>query len=184
MTVEEYRQKMHEDISLAASANFTNPADEFMLYVTGILSDGDEFDDYVDCYYEGVSRRKANMRIEGYAMDETDGSCCVFISDYRGPHEDDAIRSDDINTLFRRLRFFVEEATKYELYQELEESTEVYEFSRTLYYNQGSITKFRFYLLTDAYNRQRTKNIKSEAIAEKQVELNVWDITRFFDLVN
>ena len=47
-----------------------------------------------------------------------------------------------------------------------------------------SISKFRFYLLTDAYNNQRTKNIKDDEVGGKTVELNVWDITRIFDVVS
>lgn len=185
MNVQEYRAVLHEDIAVASAANMTNPNDEFLLYVTGILADAEEFDDFVECYYEGISRRKANMRIDGYALDETDGSCCVFISDYRGPHEeDDAIRSDDINTLFRKMRYFVDEATKYELFLELEESTEACEFARTLYDEIDRITKFRFYLLTDAFNRQRAKTLKDSEVAGKVVELNVWDINRIFDLVS
>ena len=184
MNVEEYRSVLHEDIALAANANMSNEADEFLSYVTDILISGEEFDDFVECYYEGVTRRKANMRIDGYAMDETDGSCCIFIADYHGPYEEDAVRAEDINAFFKKIRFFVEEATKYELYQELEESTEAYEFARTLYYEIDKITKFRFYLLTDAYNKQRKKNIKDAEVSGKIVELNVWDVTRIFDVVN
>lgn len=184
MNVEEYRSVLHEDIALAANANMSNEADEFLSYVTDILISGEEFDDFVECYYEGVTRRKANMRIDGYAMDETDGSCCIFIADYHGPYEEDAVRAEDINVFFKKIRFFVEEATKYELYQELEESTEAYEFARTLYYEIDKITKFRFYLLTDAYNKQRKKNIKDAEVSGKIVELNVWDVTRIFDVVN
>lgn len=184
MTIEEYREILHEDIALAAGANMTTQEEEFLRYATDILIDGEEFDDFEECYYEGVSRRKANMRIDGYSMDNTDGSCCVFISDYHGPHEDDSIRAEDINSLFNKVRYFVDEATKYELYQELEESTQVYEFAQTLYYEKNSITKFRFYLLTDAVNKQRKKNIKDAEVAGIVVELNVWDATRFFDVVN
>ena len=184
MNVEEYRSVLHEDIALAANANMSNEADEFLSYVTDILISGEEFDDFVECYYEGITRRKANMRIDGYAMDETDGSCCIFIADYHGPYEEDAVRAEDINVFFKKIRFFVEEATKYELYQELEESTEAYEFARTLYYDIDKITKFRFYLLTDAYNKQRKKNIKDAEVSGKIVELNVWDVTRIFDVVN
>lgn len=184
MNVEEYRSVLHEDIALAANANMSNEADEFLSYVTDILISGEEFDDFVECYYEGVTRRKANMRIDGYAMDETDGSCCIFIADYHGPYEEDAVRAEDINVFFKKIRFFVEEATKYELYQELEESTEAYEFACTLYYEIDKITKFRFYLLTDAYNKQRKKNIKDAEVSGKIVELNVWDVTRIFDVVN
>lgn len=184
MNVDEYRGVLHENISLAASANMTTPEEEFLTYVTDILIAGEEFDDFVECYYEGTSRRKGNIRIDGYAMDDTDGSCCVFISDYHGPHEDDAIRSEEINSLFKKVRLFVEESVKYEMYQELEESTQAYEFARMLHYDIDDIVKFRFYLLTDAFNRQRKKNIKDSEVSRKTVELNVWDVSRICDVVN
>lgn len=184
MNVEEYREVLHEDIALAANANMSNVADEFLDYVTDILISGEEFDDFTECYYEGISRHKANMRIDGYAMDDSDGSCCVFISDYRGPYESDTINKEAIDNCFRKIRFFVNESIKYELYQELEESTQVYEFSRMLHYDIESISKFRFYLLTDAYNNQRTKNINDDEVGGKTVELNVWDVSRIFDVVS
>jgi len=184
MTVEEYRSVLHEDMTIAASANMSTVDEEFIRYVTDILIDAEEFDDFEECYYEGISRRKANMRIDGYSMDDTDGSCCLFISDYHGPHEDDAIRAEDITAAFNKIRHFVEDATKYEMFQELEESTQAYEFARSLFYDQGEITKFRFYLLTDAYNKQRKKNIKDTEVAGKTVELNVWDVSRILDVVN
>ena len=184
MTIEEYREVLHEDIALAANANMSTLEEEFLRYVTDILVEGEEFDDFIECYYEGISRRKANIRIDGYAMDETDGSCCVFITDYHGPHGDGAIRAEDINALFNKVRHFVEEATKYEMYFELEESTQAYEFAQTLYFDKAKITKYRFYLLTDAYNRQRKKNIKDTEVSGTTVELNVWDVTRIFDIVN
>lgn len=184
MTIEEYRSVLHEDIAIAANVNMSTPEEEFLKYVTNILIDGEEFDDFEECYYEGVSRRKANIRIDGYSMDESDGSCCLFISDYHGPHEDDAIRAEDITTLFNKVRHFVEEATKYEMYLELEESTQEYEFAQTLYFEKQNITKYRFYLLTDAYNKQRKKNIKDTEVAGTIVELNVWDVSRIFDVVN
>lgn len=184
MNVNEYRSILHEDIALAANANMSNMEEEFLRYVTDILIAGEEFDDFVECYWEGIARSRAYMRIDGYAMDETDGSCCIFISDFHGPHEDDSIRAEDINSLLKKIRYFVEEAIKYELYLELEESTQVYEFARNLHYDIDEITKFRFYLLTDAFNKQRKKNIKDEQLAGKTVELNVWDINRIFDVVN
>lgn len=184
MTIDEYRDTLHEDIALAANVNMSTPEEEFLKYVTDILIDGEEFDDFEECYYEGVSRRKANIRIDGYSMDETDGSCCLFISDYHGPHEDNAVRTEDITSLFNKVRHFVEEATKYEMYLELEESTQAYEFAQTLFFEKENITKYRFYLLTDAYNKQRKKNIKDVEVAGTLVELNVWDVSRIFDVVN
>ena len=184
MNVEEYRSVLHEDMAIAANANMSTESEEFIDYATHILIDGEEFDDYAECYYEGTSRRNWPMRIDGYSMDESDGSCCVFVADYRGKYENDSILNEDISNAFRKIRRFIEEAIKYELYQELEESTQAYEFARTLYYDTNQISKFRFYLLTDAYNKQRKKNIKDEELSGKVVELNVWDISRLFDVVS
>lgn len=184
MDVREFREVLHEDIALAASTNITNVEEEFLSYVTNILISADEFDDFIECYYNGISKRRANMRIDGYAMDETDGSCCVFISNYHGPYEDEAIRGEDITSSFKKIRFFVEEAVKDDLYKEIEESTQAYEFARILHDDINTITKFRFYLLTDAFNKQRAKNIKDEELYGKKVELHVWDIARLFDVVS
>ena len=84
MNVEDYRDIVHEDISLAARVNKSTPKEEFLLYAIGVLVNGEEFDDFIECPFEGITRRNGNMRIDGYSMDETDGSCCIFIVDYHG----------------------------------------------------------------------------------------------------
>ena len=185
MKVEEYRSMLHEDVSIAANSNMSNPDDEFLRIVTDILMSGEEFDDFVECYYEGTSRGSGHgaIRIDGYAMDDVDKSCCLFITDYRGPFENDSFDKKSSDSLFDCLKRFIKESIKYEFYQELEESTEVFEFARELYYKNEDISKFRLYILTDAYNKQRSKNIKAEEIAGKTVELNIWDINRIFDVV-
>lgn len=184
MNVAEYRSVVHEDIMLRAEANISTDSEEFFNYVTEKLSESDEFDDPVECYYEGISKRNTTMHIDGYALDDADGSCCVFIVDYRGPYEDDKILANDINESFRKIKRFVSESINDELYRGLEESTQAYEFSRMLSDEHEYFNKYRFYLLTDAYNHQRNKNIKSEKLDGKWLELNVWDINRIFDLVN
>ena len=55
MDVKEFREVLHEDIALAAGANLTNQEEEFLAYVTDILISAEEFDDFIECYYDGVS---------------------------------------------------------------------------------------------------------------------------------
>ena len=62
-------------------------------------------------------------------------------------------------------------------------SEQAIDFARDLFYDSENITKYRFYLLTDAYNQQKTKTMKDDKIGAKTVELNVWDISRLYDLV-
>lgn len=183
MNVNEYREIVHEDITLATHANSSNDREEFLLYASGILINGEEFDDLIDCHFEGVTRRNGNMAIDGYAMDETDGSCCIFIVDYHGKDGEESVKADEINAAFKKLRLFVEEATRHELYIEIDGNDQVVEFARDLFYDSESVTKYRFYLITDAFNRQRAKTIKDDTIGDKTVELNVWDIARLYELV-
>lgn len=183
MKIDDYRNLVHEDIAIACNASAGSSSEEFLAYATGLLINGEEFDDFVECHCEGLTRRKGLFSIDGYSIDETDGSCCLFIVDYHGPDADDAIRSEDVTAAFKKIRFFVEESVKYELYHEITNQS-AKEFSRDLFFDSEKITRYRFYLLTDAYNRQRAKTIKDETINGRTVELNVWDITRLFDLVS
>jgi hypothetical protein len=182
MKIDDYRKIVHEDVAIACEVSSGNAAEEFLAYTTGLLINGEEFDDFVECHCDGLTRRKGRYGIDGYSIDETDGSCCIFVVDYHGPNDEDAIRSEDVSAAFKRIRFFVEESIRYELFREIPNQSAM-EFSRDLYYDNEKITRYRFYLLTDAYNRQRAKTIKDETINGRTVELNVWDITRIFDLV-
>lgn len=183
MDLEGFRETVHEDIDIASRLNNSSESEEFLNYAIGVLINGEEFDDFTECHYEGFTRRNGFMCIDGFSKDETDGSMCIFITDYHGPNADDSIKAEDINSAFKKIRFFVEEAVKNELYYDMQGSEEAIDFARDLFYDSVSVTKFRFYLLTDAYNKQRTKTLKDDTILDKTVELNVWDITRIYDLV-
>ena len=183
MKVEEYRKVLHEDIDIAAGVDNESLNNEFLLYATGILMNGEEFEDFTECHYEGLTNRKGNMRIDGFSMDSADGSCCIFISDYFG-NEEDSVKADEINGAFKKIRLFVDEAVNKELYHTMKGDTQAKDFARELYYSSDDITKYRFYYITDAYNKQRSKTMKDEKIGDKTVELNVWDINRLFDLVS
>lgn len=182
MKIDDYRKIVHEDIAIACDVNSSKEPEEFLTYTTGLLINGEEFDDFIEGHCEGVTRRNGYYAIDGYSIDETDGSCCIFIVDYHGPDADEAIRADDVNSAFKKIRFFVEESIRTELFKEIKNRSAM-EFSRDLFYDNEKITKYRFYLLTDAFNRQRAKTIKDETINGRIVELNVWDIERLYDLV-
>lgn len=183
MKIEEYRKILHEDIAVACDISKGDAAAEFLSYATGLLINGEEFDDFIECHYEaGTPGTAAYYRIDGYSIDETDGSCCIFIVDYHGPDGVDNVVAKDIESEFRKIRRFAEKSVKTELYREIRNQSAM-EFSRDLYYDSEKITRYRFYLLTDAYNRQKARTIKDETINNRTVELNVWDITRLYDLV-
>lgn len=184
MNQTEFREKLHQDIAITASTNDSSEPEEFLLHVVNLLNEADEFDDFYECHAEGVTKkRRANMEIDGYAIDDADRSCCVFYIDYKGPFSsEDSIHNKEIDEKFNLIRHFVEEAIKYDI--GFEESTQEYEFNMMLHNSLQTISKFRFYIITDAVNKQRVKHVKDIEIEGKNVERNVWDITRIFELEN
>lgn len=186
MNVEEYRAKLQEDVQLAADSNLSNPHDEFLRIVTGILADAEEFDDFTNCHFEGISDLKHPMRIDGYSIDETDGICSVFISNYYGEFDKkhEKIDTQTITNLSEQLITFVGEAIRTELYKELEESTQVYEFSKFLHCNNDDILSFRLYILTDAIKEHEDIKLRAKTVFDKKVDFEIWDIQRIFNVIN
>ena len=84
MKIDDYRALIHEDISIACDINSSSEAEEFLSYTTGLLINGEEFDDFIECHCDGITRRGAHYGIDGYSIDESDGSCCIFIVAYHG----------------------------------------------------------------------------------------------------
>ena len=156
MKIDDYRNLVHEDMAIASEIGSANVTEEFLAYATGLLINGEEFDDFIECHCSGKTRRGGYFGIDGYSIDENDGSCCIFIVDYHGPCNEDTIRAEDISSAFRKIRFFVEESIKNELFRDIQNRSAM-EFSRDLYYDNEKITRYRFYLLTDAYNKQRAQ---------------------------
>jgi hypothetical protein len=83
------------------------------------------------------------------------------------------------------MRYLVEAALDgYIVDNKFEESSSGYIFATEVkrLFTNGEISKFRFYILTDKRLSERVKNIKKDPINGKEVELNAWDINRFFSL--
>ena len=112
MRIDDYRNLVHEDIEIARDMNGSTETEEVLSYATGILMNGEEFDDFIECRCSGITRRGGYYGIDGYSIDEADGSCCIFIVDYHGPGTEDAIRSDDVKDAFKKIRFFRSDETE------------------------------------------------------------------------
>ena len=184
MTVEEYRAAVHEDITAGVKTGDTDPKEEFLIYATGILIKGEVFDDYIDCPFEGTTGSTDGMRIDGYSRDEMDGSCSIIISDYHGPGQDDYAGVEEVEDAYKKARRFVEEASKRDLSHELHGNSQAAELARDLFFDSEDITKYRFFYLTDAFFQRTAKTAKDDTLYGKSVELEIWDIDRFFSLVS
>lgn len=183
MNIEEFRKNLLEDLRVSSEYEMNNIQNEFVKYVTEVLKDAEEFDDFVDGYFEGTGERNKKMVMDGYYFDPFDKSCVVLISDFSNDSELKTLTNTDVNRLYENMKNLVDASiSKYITTKGFEEITPGYGFAKEIEENLNQIVKFRFYIITDKLMSERIKNIKKEEIANKPVELNVWDINRLYSL--
>ena len=183
MDLEEYRKDLLEDVRVSAESEINNMSSEFVNHVVEILINAEEFEDFTEGYFEGTGERNRKMVMDGYYFDPYDKSCVVLISDFSNLDETTNLITKEINKLYDYMRHLVEASVNgYITSRGFEESSNGYGFAKELLNNINEIVKFRFYIVTDRKLSERVKNIKKEDIANKPVELNVWDIKRMYDI--
>ncbi len=184
MNLEDFRTEWIEDLRVAAEANQSDPHSEFVLEAVDRLSEAEEVENVEVGYFEG-RYKNAKMVIDGYAFDAVDKSCVLLISDYSNSEQLETLTATDIDRLYNNMRYLVEAALNgYIIDNKFEESSIGYMFATEVsrLFKNGEVSKFRFYVLTDKKLSDKVKNLKKEPINGMQVNLNAWDITRFYNL--
>lgn len=181
MNLEEYKSFLLEELKVSSEYEMNDINTEFVKYVTDILIDAEEFDDFVEGYWCGTGERNKKLVMDGYYFDQFDKSCVLLISDFTTDLTQSTLTSTDINRLYDNMRNLLEACIDgYILTKGFEESSIGYGLAKEIKERLNEIVKFRFYIITNKQLSDRVKNIKKEAISNKPVELNVWDITRLY----
>ena len=183
MNLEEFKSDLLEELKVSAEYEMTNIQAEFIKHVISILIDAEEFDDFNDSYFIGVGEKNRKIQMDGYYFDLLDKSCIILISDFIDSIDNITLTSTEINKLFDNMKNLVEASLNgYIFNRGYEESSTGYIFAKELEEKINDIVKFRFYIITNKQLSDRVKNIKKEDINNKQVELNVWDISRLYGI--
>jgi hypothetical protein len=183
MNLEDFRNGWVGDLRVAAEANQSDPHSEFVIDAVDQLQEAEEVENVELGYFEGIGPKGTKLMTDGYAFDSVDKSCVVLISDFSNSDSLETLTSTDIDRLYNNMRYLVEAALNgYIVNNKFEESSIGYTFAieAKRMFDNGEISKFRFYILTDKKLSERVKNIQKEPINGKKVDLNAWDINRFF----
>lgn len=182
MELNEYKDLLLEQIRMESSINFSDTTSEFIKYVTDILTSAEEFDDFTETYFETKVKNGKKIQIDGFSFDEIDKSCILLISDFTNNNDLTTIVNSDIDKLYSKLEGFVENSINGYICDKCEESSEGYGFSKEIRDRLNEITKFKFYIITDKILSNAVKNINNKSIFNKDVYVNIWDISRLYNL--
>lgn len=158
----------------------------FVCEVGDRLACAEEFQDFMPCHGAAVGHRSRKLRVDGYEFDETDDSVRLLIADFRGGDDIETITRTRADAVFAQLKAFVEESISGRVWSSgLGESVQTKELAGLLehhHHEKGdgsrSVSRYRFYLITDAVLSDRVKDLPIDDLDGVPIERHIWDVGR------
>lgn len=180
MDLESFHQELLSDARAAAESNRDFVRAAFVESAGARLSDAEEISDFQVCHFEGIGGRKRRLQVDGYAMDEADGSMALVVAEF---FNDDSIQSfgaTEARRCFTALSAFVEESLNGNLTNgAIDEAQPGYGLATELDRHLQKIVRFRFYLVSDGRLNTRIQDWPEQEIHGIPVEYHIWDVDRF-----
>lgn len=190
-TYEEFENEFLEDIRINAQIEGTTPDDYFLIDILGRLSSMGEITDPQIAPMQKKCRNGRIMSFDAYAFDESDKSVVLITNDF----------VDDINGVITRTQI---EQHKQRMINFLQEAYDdklnaYFDLTDTLLFtgreigkrmhidyvkldDDISIDKVKLIIITNKRLSERIKTLPSNDFYGKKVEVNVWSLTRFYEL--
>lgn len=190
-TYEEFEQEFLDNVRINAQIEGTTPDDYFLNDILGRLSSMGEITDPQIAPMQKKCRNGRIMSFDAYAFDESDKSVVLISNDF----------VDDINVVLTRTQIeqykqrminFLQEAYDEKLNQYFDMTDSLLFTGRDIgrrmrvdYVNlddDTSIDKVKLIIVTNKRLSERIKTLPSDDFNGKKVEVNVWSLTRLYEL--
>lgn len=197
-TFEEYRKDFLEDTLATVESEKNGTVASFVKICAQKLFEGDVIPEYIPCFYSGYGYRNAAVHVDGYALDEHDGTLYLLTAVYLGSDESETLIGSDAKTALDRCRAFAANSIEHKLASKIEISTEAYDLASLIEEQATYAPKFVIILMTDMSlseranlgesdssktKKKKTKRagvLEAEDICGIEVEYRIWDLPRFY----
>ena len=211
MDFKDYQLEFIESVRNEAAISGTDAEDEFIDRALDILSEFDEIQDPIRLYFGKKRKIKGNpiMQINGYAFDEAEHSLILFISDFENSLNPSNLTQTHIDGLYWKLYNFLDEVYNGDISEFCDDSDDCLKLGRLIKHrfdamgdDPNLVLKIKFYIFTDknigtklldadlfdsttskkSKKKNNKRKIKKEEFAEKPLEINIWNIERFYEM--
>lgn len=183
MELTEYRKDYLENVKMLAAAESEGTVSTFVSTVLEDLQEMNVITDYELCYSTGKYGRK-NFRVDAYSFDDYDYSMSIFIADFDGEEELTTLTRTDANALFERVYTFLDGSLHGNFRNEMEISTPAYDLVERIINLEGTIRKYRFFILTDKEMSDKIAAFEQGKIDGIGIEYNIWDVRRLYRVMS
>ena len=184
MDLEEFRSDLDAAVKNSDFSFGKGYAASFAEEVTQMMQDAEFLNgDFHEAFYMGTHpKKRSNMRVDGYVQDEMNDSMILFI--VKHVNDDSKMTKTLAESNFKMLASFVDAAINTNFYQDLEDSLAVSELAEMLKDSARETSKYTFVLLTNARRSTSLVEVKKFSVSGKDVDCQVWDIERIFEVYN
>lgn len=142
-------------------------------------------------FYKTISNR--TLKFDAYSYDEIDKSLVLITSDFVDDVSPGKMNNGDIKDITQRMINFLNYCIDGSIRRYVDQSSDVYALSTELYQKfardyvdldgDQSIDRIKIFIVTNKKLSVKVVNSKIDEYNGRQVELNVWDIDRIYDVV-
>lgn len=187
MEIEEFREEFIDELRFNAEHDGTEPETQFIYKMLENLEEIGELNDPYPVAVDMRGKRGRKMAFDAYAYDEADGSL-ILISSYFTNKRDEAstLTNSQIDDMYKYMVNFIDESVNGRVSDYCDASDNAInlakEFSKKI--GKGTlntdISRFKFYILSDAVLSKAVKSIKKDDFLDRPVEVCIWTLERIF----
>lgn len=178
MELESYRSDLLNRAGARSVVDGTFTSEAFMAEAAEQLTQADEIENLEMLSFDGVGKRNRRLRVNGYDLDDSDGSVALSVLDFKGNQELEELTFSEAQNLFKALMGFLEQSVDGTFLEGREESTAEFQLAQDLKNRGRSVTRYRLYLISDSVLKGSARSIPSTEINSIPVEFHIWDIRR------
>jgi hypothetical protein len=175
-----YREEITDRIIESA----VNPNDHSALITAmtieygNLLTSAEVFDNFIPGSVSGVGTRNRKFKIDGYQIDDADGSLHLVITDFAEASDSQPLARGDAETLFKNCIYYLEVCRDGSIWNHERSVNDQLELSEYVEKYGDSVTRFRFHLFTNRLLSDRFKSLDIAELGDKAADFQVWDIAR------
>ncbi len=182
-------QDFLDDLNAAILNDDTDPRDVVAVsYAMAIefgkrLTSAEIFDNFIPGPVSGEGKNRRRFRIDGYQIDDADGSVHIAITDFSDDPEVKTITKGDVDSIFGQAEHFIEVCADGSFQSRKTSVNEQEELSSFIARNvESEITHFRFHLFTNREISKQLKELSTKDCCGIPSEFQIWDIVRMRSL--
>jgi len=212
MGIQEFMEEIYNLINEDAKATESSLSDAYLDYILNCLYTADEIPAPTRIYMNdcrGTNQRL--MKIDGFAVDETDRSLLLFICDFDGQEDGASLTMSRIDELYWRIFYYLDEACAGKIDKYLPVDSDAYKVAQMIRKGMDALAdeaeaflKLRFYIITDklldtkvlskslfdqtetrktakSSRGKQNKRIRKSEYLGKTLDIEIWSMDRFFE---